>query len=644
MKNLSSVMLIVLVTTYSSLVLGDSVSLFRVDIDGDRVIVEYEKDFDTCAHLKKVSTQELVHTPNFFCETDIRFQFGSTRREIRVRPGDVVALCHGNYSNTCSEEVTVTESSDSNEGKRVVHISQSIKNVTLSSLFRPLRDAAQFLVVIDEGVTVGSSNANLPALTTGKFPIGSTVTLLNNGRIIGAGGAGGSGGNGGSGRVPRLCGRDGGNGGNAIELKYPLQIKNEGSILGGGGGGGGSSSCNQNFGGGGGAGSGPGAAGAGFSSLNHRQELAFCGQDNGVRTGVAGTAGGEVGGVGGVSKDEFGGIRMNGGKGGNYGQSGTSGVNCIPGELTKGGSGGLAIKLNGHATNVLKGPYDSGDGAIRGSVDDGGSLEGRTLTVNTRMQNVNIHELFGRPTEVAEYTFSIGRSGLITSNLPNVAALTTGEFPSGSTVIIKNDGKIYGIGGAGGSGGNGGSGGTPNFCGRNGVRGGAAIELRVNTNVQNLPSRPFGKGIIGGGQIFGGGGGGAGASGCNVNAGGGGGQGYTGGLGGVGASSLSHEEELAFCGQDNNVRTGVAGNPGNYRGGGRGARTGSPIGGIMTQAGNGGLYGLPGGNSSGCGANNTSKGGGAGPSIVTHRFQLSGVIPGAYATGRGVIRGPVVEK
>lgn len=637
----------VLTLIMSSLAAADTVTLFRVELDREKVLIEYEKDFDTCAHLHRDHAYNIVHTNNIFCETNRRTTVETTTAEVRVEAGQSMVLCHGNNGNICSEEVTVTDKLESTVGKSVVHVNTSASNINLKALFKNPMAPGVYEVIIDKGVIISSANIAQPALATGIFPLGSKVTLKNLGKILGAGGAGGSGGNGGSGSNPRLCGRDGQPGGNSIELNFPLKIQNEGEIFAGGGGGGGSSGCNQNAGGGGGAGSVGGVGGAGASLLSKRNEILFCGQDNNIRTGSAGQPGSEVGGLGGSYSQGLGFSNVVGGVvggvGGNFGVSGKKGIDCVFGPSIKGGDAGLAIKLNGHATNIPSGLYDSGTGPIRGSVDNGvGRLVGREITITRPMTNVNVSELFGNPILGGEYHLSIGQGVLITSLNLTLPALNTGTFPDGAILRITNAGRIYGAGGAGGSGGNGGSGGGPNYCGRNGSRGGVAIELNTDAEIKNLPNRPIGKGaILRGGMIFGGGGGGAGASGCNENAGGGGGAGYVGGAGGAAASTLSKYDELAFCGQDNEVRTGTPGQPGSIRGG-RGAKVGRNS--TFTIGGNGGGFGLKGSDSTGCGANNTSIGGEAGPSILTHGKRLTGIPTSSYQTNTVGIRGPVLEE
>ncbi|WP_233166666.1 hypothetical protein [Archangium sp. Cb G35] len=225
-------------------------------------------------------------------------------------------------------------------------------------------------ITVDVNATVGATSTLKPALTTGALAVGSTVKINNYSNIVGAGGAGGSGGNGGGGGYSgkHSCSRDGLSGGTAINLTAPTTIYNKGNIWGGGGGGGGGSGCNSNAGGGGGAGYVGGAGGAGASQLSHEEELAFCAQDNQVRTGTPGRAGSSVFGEGGkdADRDGYGSYEVVGGDGGGYGQPGQAPYGCVFASV--GGAAGPAIKRNGHTVNVPDGAYDTGGGRIRGPV------------------------------------------------------------------------------------------------------------------------------------------------------------------------------------------------------------------------------------------------------------------------------------
>lgn len=232
-------------------------------------------------------------------------------------------------------------------GGSTLEISSSLANYNIYTMLGSPTSAVNVTLTIPSGVTVSSNNTGTPALDTGNLPSGSTVTIINNGSIIGAGGAGGTGG------ALSACatitaGESGGSGGNAINLTVPTTIDNtNGYIFGGGGGGGGGgatySICGFGWsggGGGGGAGSIGGAGGAG--GYNYYIYDA----------GDPGTSGGTSGGGGGGG-GYFDGVRHagGGGNGGEYGTSGNTGdvgVGGVNSSAGAGGSAGKAVNLNGN--------------------------------------------------------------------------------------------------------------------------------------------------------------------------------------------------------------------------------------------------------------------------------------------------------
>lgn len=244
-------------------------------------------------------------------------------------------------------------------------ISANTQNYNIFTAAGSPAGVATVTVTINSGVIVGSSGTSAAALVTGSgWASGSTISIVNNGKIIGAGGAGGTS-TGGS-------GSPGGLGGPAINLTYPVTITNgSGNIYGGGGGGGGGggfvasdgafqSWCVGGGGGGGGAGSVGGALGSatiggGCTVENH--------------AGTNGGAGSTTGGSGGAGYDDCAlysnGVSGSGGAGGGYGASGTGGgcssAYCeayIPIAFYCGGAGGAAgnaITKNGNAITWISG-------------------------------------------------------------------------------------------------------------------------------------------------------------------------------------------------------------------------------------------------------------------------------------------------
>lgn len=111
-------------------------------------------------------------------------------------------------------------------------------------------------VTINSGVIIGSSSVSTYSMITNihptqVFPAGTQINIINNGKIIGAGGA------------PGLPNGNGGNGGNALLLTYPVSLNNSnGTIAGGGGGGAGGPNGCFTIGGSGGASAGVTTSGA----------------------------------------------------------------------------------------------------------------------------------------------------------------------------------------------------------------------------------------------------------------------------------------------------------------------------------------------------------------------------------------------
>lgn len=155
-----------------------------------------------------------------------------------------------------------------------------------------------YTFTINSGVIVGSTSTASAALSTGNWPAGANVVLVNNGYIEGKEGAGGASGTGSA-------------GGPAISTSYNLTVNNTSGYIFGGGGGGGK--------GGQGATGATGAAGTSQSFNNG------CGLT---------TAAGGAGGTGGA-----GGAGGTGGNGQGYGNQ-SSGSAGSGGSVGSGGSGG----------------------------------------------------------------------------------------------------------------------------------------------------------------------------------------------------------------------------------------------------------------------------------------------------------------
>jgi len=194
--------------------------------------------------------------------------------------------------------------------------------------------ALQATVTVNSGIYVGSSTTGGVAFTwTGSYPSGSTLAIVNNGTIEGAGGNGGAGGDGLS-----AIGTAGSAGGAALQGNYAISITNNNIVGGGGGGGGGAgnyyvSKSVRGAGGGGGGGAGyalsaGGAAGqyAGTYSSAGSAGTKTSGGAGGAGWGYGqtGASGGSLGATGGTGPAGTSGSTSAGGAGGNCTVSGTN--------------------------------------------------------------------------------------------------------------------------------------------------------------------------------------------------------------------------------------------------------------------------------------------------------------------------------
>ena len=185
-------------------------------------------------------------------------------------------------------------------------------------------------VTVSPGVAVGSTSTGSYALSIpNSFNPGDTVTIVNNGTIIGRGGNGGNGGT--KYQYPPYPtgagpGYPGYGGGNAVYVNFPTIITNNGTIAGGGGGGGGGAATQLpggNYGGGGGGGGAgySGGSGGGLTPPTSPVPFTFNGTPGSAGSLTAGGAGGSRG----------------GGTGGGQGANGSNGT---PGVGGAGGTGG----------------------------------------------------------------------------------------------------------------------------------------------------------------------------------------------------------------------------------------------------------------------------------------------------------------
>jgi hypothetical protein len=193
-------------------------------------------------------------------------------------------------------------------------------------------------LTINPGVVVGSTSTGTFALQIpSALNPAPSVTVINNGTVIGMGGGGGQGARNQSPATPSTGGSPGGT---ALFVGRPVVITNNGTLAGGGGGGGGGGARPAGFpatpsrrggGGGGGAGFNGGAGGAGGPGTTD----GFPGNPGTVPAGGAGGAGN---GPQGVADPLY-----RGGDGGGQGAAGNSGSSAGPQPASGGGGAGAYI-------------------------------------------------------------------------------------------------------------------------------------------------------------------------------------------------------------------------------------------------------------------------------------------------------------
>lgn len=113
-----------------------------------------------------------------------------------INPGETLAVrltSSAAYLTTLSATVTVGGTSDSwtvetRPDVTVVNITTNTANVNLFTLAGSPAVAGSFEFVIAPGIYVYSTNTSNAAITTGAFPAGSSVKVINNGYIVGMGG------------------------------------------------------------------------------------------------------------------------------------------------------------------------------------------------------------------------------------------------------------------------------------------------------------------------------------------------------------------------------------------------------------------------------------------------------------------------
>jgi hypothetical protein len=227
-------------------------------------------------------------------------------------------------------------------------------------------------VTLNPGVYVGSGSTGSYAFDVGTpWPAGSTVTLINQGTVVGRGGNGGTGGKGyaiGQQLVGTQITTAGSAGGGGLVTTRATTVTNNGKIAGGGGGGGGGGSAvhksrTDGGGGGGGAGIGGGSGGTGGTGFYHQGHNAQNGQGSSYTAAGSGGGAGSGWGAGGLRQAGAGGAGGGNGSGGSHGGNGQHDVQnsaqYIPAASgAGGGAAGAAVAGNPFVTYPVVGQRD----------------------------------------------------------------------------------------------------------------------------------------------------------------------------------------------------------------------------------------------------------------------------------------------
>ena len=285
------------------------------------------------------------------------------------------AIRLGNFYNAV-RRLTATQIYSTNTTQTTLNVS------TLAGYAAGITDIT---ITVNSGVYVYSTDTATPALTITGATAGDTVTLVNNGFIIGKGGAG--------------TRSTGGAAGPALSLGYNVSITNNSYIAGGGGGGGSGGVFGASGGGGAGGGEGRnasagttivGGAPGSVGNVGDVYASVLGGPEPAYRFGGSGASGGRIlpgtGGTGGPggfgTGNNFGGAGGAGGGGGGYLAAGSFGDGT-----GNGGAGGSSNNAGSNASgNAGAGGGGGGWGAAGGTSGGAGgkaiALNGYAVTYN----------------------------------------------------------------------------------------------------------------------------------------------------------------------------------------------------------------------------------------------------------------------
>jgi hypothetical protein len=264
-------------------------------------------------------------------------------------------------------------------------------SINVASLSGYVAGGSDIVITVNSGIYVYANSTSTPAFTLIGGTSGDTLTLVNNGFIIGKGGAGGDV----FGGVPQ-----GYAGGPALSVNFPTTINNTNgaAFIGGGGGGGGAGASEPLYGsngiissgGGGGAGGGIGGYGV---LVYYFGSTYLASQGAGGGLGSAGGAGGIVsdgGPTGSPQPNDY--LYATGGGGGGRvipgtrqsnigyavpGQGGTAGGSGGSGSNALSGYGGGASEAGGNYSGSFPGAAGGGGGwGAAGGIGNGGGAAG----------------------------------------------------------------------------------------------------------------------------------------------------------------------------------------------------------------------------------------------------------------------------